>query len=188
MFITMGAFSSLIEDWVSEPLFPLLASSPISSVHLCTEAEGNRDPKFLIHDSPLISHRSMGLRMGIVFPIYYTLLFWIQECQAIYFSFLIFHQNIVALQCCVSFYCTARWISNMYTYVPSFFGFLPIYVTTQHWIEIFVLYSRFSLVIYFIHSSVYMLLPISQFIPSSISCLVSISLFSTSGSLFLLSK
>ena len=41
-----------------------------------------------------------------------------------------------------------------------------------------VLYSRFSLVIYFIHSSVYMSVPISQFTPLLTSPLVPIHLFS----------
>ena len=48
-----------------------------------------------------------------------------------------------------------------------------------------VLYSRFSLFIYFIHISVCMLVPISQFIPPCLSPLVSICLFFTSVSLFL---
>ena len=51
------------------------------------------------------------------------------------------------------------------------------------------LYSRFLLVIYFIHISVYMSIPISQFIPlpppPRFPPLVSICLFSTSVSLFL---
>ena len=46
-------------------------------------------------------------------------------------------------------------------------------------LEFLVLYSRFSLVIYFIHSSVYMSIPISQFIPPH-PPLVSICLFSKS--------
>ena len=54
---------------------------------------------------------------------------------------------------------------------------------------IYFLYSRFLLVIYFIHISVYMSIPISQFIPPPppppFSPLVSIRLFSTSVSLFL---
>ena len=52
------------------------------------------------------------------------------------------------------------------------------------------LYSRFLFVIYFIHISVYMLIPISQFIPTPPSqprfpLLVSICLFPISVSLFL---
>ena len=80
-----------------------------------------------------------------------------------------FYWNTVAVQYCVSFYRTAKWSSYMctYTYIPSFLDFLPIWVTTEHWVEFPVLYSRFSLVIYFIHSinSVYMSTPVSQFIP-----------------------
>ena len=50
------------------------------------------------------------------------------------------------------------------------------------------LYSRFSSVIYFIHISVYMSIPISQFIPPPFPPLVSIRLFSMSVSLFLSCK
>ena len=38
-------------------------------------------------------------------------------------------------------------------------------VTTENWAEFPVLYGRFSLLIYFIHGSVYTSVPISQFIP-----------------------
>ena len=50
------------------------------------------------------------------------------------------------------------------------------------------LHSRFSLVICFIHSCVYVSIPISQFTPPPLPPLVSISLRSTSVSLFLLCK
>ena len=41
---------------------------------------------------------------------------------------------------------------------PLFLDFLPIQIIIEHWVEFLVLYSRFSLVIYFIHNinSVYM--------------------------------
>ena len=39
----------------------------------------------------------------------------------------------------------------MYTYIPSLLDFLPIQVTTEHWVEFPVLYNRFLLVTYFIH-------------------------------------
>ena len=46
-----------------------------------------------------------------------------------------------------------------------FWDFLPIQVTKEHGVEFSVLYRWFPLVICFIHSSVSMSIPISQFIP-----------------------
>ena len=43
-----------------------------------------------------------------------------------------FYWNIVAIQCCVSFYYTAECISLTYTYIPSLLDFLLIQVTTEH--------------------------------------------------------
>ena len=42
--------------------------------------------------------------------------------------------SIVTFQCCVSLYCTAKWISHLYTYIPSIVGFHSIQVTTMHWV------------------------------------------------------
>ena len=102
-------------------------------------------------------------------------------------SFKIFYWIIIALWC-VSFHCTAKWLSCIYTYIPSFLDFLPIQVTAEHWVELPVLYSRFWSVAYFKHSSVYMPISISQFIPLSLSPLGVHTLFFTSVSLFLLCK
>ena len=54
----------------------------------------------------------------------------------------------------------------MYTYITSSLDFLPIYVTTEHWVEFPVLSSHLSLVICFISSRVHMSITISQFIPT----------------------
>ena len=74
-------------------------------------------------------------------------------------------------------------VSQLYIHIHALlFGLPSIQVTTERWVEFPVLYSRFSVVISFVHSSVYVSVLLSQFIPP----LVSIHLFSTSVSLFIL--
>ena len=55
-----------------------------------------------------------------------------------------------------------KYVSQL---IDCFLDFLPIYVTTELRVEFSVQYSRFTLVIYFTFSSVYMSIPLSQFIP-----------------------
>ena len=90
---------------------------------------------------------------------------WLSLYLDLVFFFFNFYYSVVALQCCVSFCCAAMWISCIYTHIPYFFNFHSIYVTTEHWVEFPILHSRFSLVIHFINSSVYVLIPVSQFTP-----------------------
>ena len=71
---------------------------------------------------------------------------------------MLFFWSIIALQCCASFFCTMKWISYVYTYIPSLMSLPPsptsnppTQVITGHWGELPVLYSRFPLAIYFTH-------------------------------------
>ena len=53
----------------------------------------------------------------------------------------------------------------------------PLQVIAEYWVEFLVLYSRFLYVIYFIYSSMYMSIPISQFVCPSIYLLAIIGIF-----------
>ena len=61
--------------------------------------------------------------------LYFIFYLFLTFCQSFLFFFLTFYWSIVALQCYVSFYCIARWISYTETYIPSCLDFLPIWVT-----------------------------------------------------------
>ena len=108
------------------------------------------------------------------------------------------HQNYLKKKkleySCCTLWCQCLLYSKLnqpYIHIyPPFLDFLPIKVTTEHWAELPQLYSRFSLVIYFIHSSV----DICQYQspnsphPPAFSPLVIIRFFSTAVFLFLLCK
>ena len=75
-----------------------------------------------------------------------------------------FNWHIIALEYCVSFCCTAKWISHMYTYIPSLSD-LPRSppshpIRSSQSTELSSLCS-FLLAIYFTHGSVYMSILIS---------------------------
>ena len=69
-----------------------------------------------------------------------------------------FYLNIVDLQCCIGYRYMARWFSYMYIkYI--FYFYILFHIWLKYWIEFPVLYCRSLLVIYFIYSSVYILIP-----------------------------
>ena len=72
-----------------------------------------------------------------------------------------FYWHIVDLQC-VSFWCVAKWFCFIHThtrtYKYSFSDSFPLQFITRYWIWFPVLYSRSLLFIYFIYSSVYLLI------------------------------
>ena len=92
--------------------------------------------------------------------------------ENILFSY--FNWSIIALQYCVSFPCTVKWISYMYTYILSLSDVSP--TPTPHPTHLshhraphraLCVYSSFPQAIYFTHGSVHMSVLLSQFIPLS---------------------
>ena len=84
-------------------------------------------------------------------------------------------QQIVVLQCCVSFWCIAKWLSYTHTHVFFLicFSILIYFIMVIEYIVPYATHSRTLLFIYFICSSLYLLTPNSYFIPhSSPSCLI----------------
>ena len=72
--------------------------------------------------------------------------------------FCLFNWSIVDLQCCVNFYCTAKWFS----YVHSFSYAFPSWFITDYWIQFPVLCSRTLWFIHSIYNSLHLLIPDSQ--------------------------
>ena len=72
-----------------------------------------------------------------------------------------FNWRTIAVQCCVDFCRTTRWISHKYTYIPlplePFFHphpIPPLQVVTEYQVGCSVLYNNFPLDIYFTYSNV----------------------------------
>lgn len=63
------------------------------------------------------------------------------------------HWSLVALQWCVSLYCTVRWFSYPCVYIAPLFWMSFPFRSHKRSVDFPVLCSKFSLVIYFLHST-----------------------------------
>ena len=89
-----------------------------------------------------------------------------------------FYWSIGVLQISVNFYLQQSKLAIHKHISPLFWISFLFRYHREHWVEFTLLYSRFSLVMYFIHNSMYMSIPIFQFNPPALPPLVSICLFS----------
>ena len=112
----------------------------------------------------------------------FTFLSSIAICAFYIVCFLKNYWSMVELQCCISFRCTAEWVSYTYTYFNPFSDFFSSSLSEN--IESSFL-CNVDFVGYPMYSNVYILIPNSWFIPlSKVSPLVTISLFLISIFLF----
>ena len=117
------------------------------------------------------------------FPFFYISLSFSIHMHYIYKEFMcaafyvFLNWGTIALQRCVRFCCTTKWISYVYTYMPSLLTLLlttlslpSIYITTGHQAVFPAWYRRFPLAICLTHGSQHVSIPIFQFILPSPPC------------------
>ena len=109
---------------------------------------------------------------------------WGPSCF-VFLLFLLCWSRVESL-CCVSTWCTAKWLT-IYTHTCICMQSFSLWFITGPWAEFPVLCSGSSVFIYVIYSSVHQLIPDSSFILAlpALSLLVTVSLFSMLVSLFL---
>ena len=131
----------------------------------------------LSRDSPIASNKqkaaSVSIKRYIIGKVeslylaqrvWYAFLFYFFAWKLSFYLFYCWGK--IALYCCISFSCTTKCISYMYTYIASVMSLPPSLLPSSHltilghpraasWAELPVPYSRFPLATGFIHDSVY---------------------------------
>ena len=110
--------------------------------------------------------------------------FWATSCYILYDFLKNFYWSVIAVQCCVGFCSTKKWICYMYRYIPSRLDLFTLHPThlghhrAPSWV-----YSGFSLAVSFAHGRVCMSIPVNPGLPVHpipLVLLVSACLFSVS--------
>ena len=94
----------------------------------------HQNPIFLstISEHPFPSHLQChpfrfscmnGFISGIALLICWWIWLSLCQCYTFFYKNLFFNWSIVDLQCCVNFWCTAKWFSYTYIYIFSFIFF-----------------------------------------------------------------